>query len=352
MKRRSRAGGEPIKARRRKTPEPKRRDAPKAVPRSNSSPTTEKTEVARLTRENAGLLSELRECLQQRTATAEVLSIISRSTFDLAKVLNTVLELGARLSKADKGVILRAAGNASYYAAATYRHTPEFIESQKGILFAPGRSGVVGRVLLEGKSVQIADVFDDPEYAYREFARRGGFRTILGVPLLREGSPIGLFVLHRAAVRPFTDKQIKLVETFADQAVIAIENARLLNELRQRTADLTERTADLTEALEQQTATSDVLQVISSSPGDLQPVFATMLENAVADLRSQVRRYFSLGRRRLAPRREPQYTACLYRRSKADTYLRPVSVRQASWSHVGGQIGGSRRRYSRRTGLY
>ena len=266
MKRRSKAGGEQLKGRRRKAPEPKRGNAPKAVARSNSSPTTEKTEVARLIRENTGLLSELRECLQQRTATAEVLSIISRSTFDLAKVLNTVLELGARLSKADKGVILRAAGNTSYYAAATYRHTPEFIESQKGILFEPGRSGVVGRVLLEGKSVQIADVFDDPEYAYREFARRGGFRTILGVPLVREGSPIGLFVLHRAAVRPFTDKQIKLVETFADQAVIAIENARLLNELRQRTTDLTERTTDLTEALEQQTATSEVLQVITALP--------------------------------------------------------------------------------------
>jgi GAF domain-containing protein len=268
MKRRSRAGGEQLKGRRRKAPKPKRGNATKAVARSNSSATTaKKTEVARLTGENTGLLSELRECLQQRTATAEVLSVISRSTFDLAKVLNTVLELGARLSKADKGVILRAAGNASYYAAATYRHTPEFIESQKGILFEPGRSGVVGRVLLEGKSVQIADVFDDPEYAYREFARSGGFRTILGVPLLREGSPIGLFVLHRAAVRPFTDKQIKLVESFADQAVIAIENARLLNELRQ--------------SLEQQTATSEVLQVISSSPGDLQPVFEAMLEKAV-----------------------------------------------------------------------
>jgi GAF domain-containing protein len=268
MKRRSRAGGEQLKGRRRKAPKPKRGNATKAVARSNSSATTaKKTEVARLTGENTGLLSELRECLQQRTATAEVLSVISRSTFDLAKVLNTVLELGARLSKADKGVILRAAGNASYYAAATYRHTPEFIESQKGILFEPGRSGVVGRVLLEGKSVQIADVFDDPEYAYREFARSGGFRTILGVPLLREGSPIGLFVLHRAAVRPFTDNQIKLVESFADQAVIAIENARLLNELRQ--------------SLEQQTATSEVLQVISSSPGDLQPVFEAMLEKAV-----------------------------------------------------------------------
>jgi two-component system, NtrC family, sensor kinase len=270
MKRRSKASGAPLKRRRRKAPEPEpeRRNGPKTA-----SPTTQKTEAARLTRENAGLLSELREYLQQRTATAEVLSIISRSTFDLAKVLNTVLELGARLSKADKGAILRAAGNTSYYAAATYRHTPEFIESQKGILFAPGRSGVVGRVLLEGKSVQVADVFDDPEYAYREFARLGGFRTILGVPLVRDGSVIGLFVLHRAAVRPFTDKQIKLVETFADQAVIAIENARLLGELRQRTNDLTE-------ALEQQTATSEVLQVISTSPGDLQPVFTTILQNA------------------------------------------------------------------------
>ena len=272
MKRRSRAGGEPIKGRRLKAPKPKRGNAPKAVARSNSSPTTEKTKVARLTRENAALLSELREGLQQRTATAEVLSIISRSTFDLAKVLNTVLELGARLSKADKGVILRAAGNASYYAAATYRHTPEFIESQKGILFEPGRSGVVGRVLLEGKSVQIADVFDDPEYAYREFARSGGFRTILCVPLVREGSPIGLFVLHRAAVRPFTDNQIKLVETFADQAVIAIENARLLNELRG--------------ALVRQTATSELLQVISRSPGDLEPVFAAMLKNVTTICRA------------------------------------------------------------------
>jgi hypothetical protein len=127
------------------------------------------------------------------------------------------------------------------------------MESHKGMLFAPGRSGVVGRVLLDGKSVQIPDIFNDPEFAYRKLAKGGGFRTILGVPLLREGTPIGILVLQRADVRPFTEKQIKLVETFAAQAVIAIENARLLNELRQRTTDLTE-------SLEQQTATSDVLR--------------------------------------------------------------------------------------------
>jgi class 3 adenylate cyclase len=274
MKRRSKAGSQ--KGRRQKTLEPKGRNTPKARPQS--SPATE--EIARLTRENVGLLSELRESLHQRTATSEVLDLISRSTFDLTEVLNTVLELAAGLSKADKGVILRNSEGASYYAAATYRQTPEFIESQKGILFEPGRGGVVGRVLLEGKSVQISDVFDDPEYVFREFAKRGGFRTILGVPLVQEGAPIGVFVLHRAVVKPFTEEQIKLVENFAAQAVIAIENARLLNELRQRTNDLSQRTAGLTEALEQQTATSDVLKVISSSPGDLQPVFDTMLANA------------------------------------------------------------------------
>jgi two-component system NtrC family sensor kinase len=144
----------------------------------------------------------------------------------------------------------------------------------KTLIYAPGRGGVGGRVLLEGKSVQIPDVLADPEYTFGEAARLGNFRTILGVPLLREGTAIGLFLLHRAAVRPFTEKQIKLVETFADQAVIAIENARLFEAEQQRTRELSE-------SLEQQTATSEVLQVISSSPGDLQPVFATMLENAV-----------------------------------------------------------------------
>ena len=267
MRRRSRAGGQPVKAPRRKTATRKRRNAQKPSLDRRLSAAVLQEQLDRRTR-------ELNEALEQQTATADVLQAISRSTFDLAEVLNTLLESAARLCEADKGVILRPHGDRSYYPAAIYRHTPEFLESQKGVLFAPGRGGVVGRVLLEGKSVQVPDVFNDPEYVYLEFARLGDFRTSLGVPLLREGSLVGIFLLQRAAVRPFTEKQIKLVETFADQAVIAIENTRLFEAEQQRTAELTE-------SLEQQTATSEVLQVISSSPGDLQPVFEAMLENAV-----------------------------------------------------------------------
>ena len=267
MRRRSRAGGEPAQAQPGKTGARKSRMTPKAAEPKSSSGAREETRVARLTK-------ELNEARQQLTATADVLQVISRSTFDLAKVLNTLLELAARLCEAEKGAIHRPTGkDASYYVAATYRQTPEFIESQKGQLFAPGRSGVVGRVLMEGKSVQIPDVLDDPEYAFREFARLGGYRTILGVPLLREGVPIGLLVLHRAAVRPFTEKQIKLVETFADQAVIAIENTRLFEAEQQRTRELTE-------SLEQQTAISEILRVISNSPADVQPVLDSVAEHA------------------------------------------------------------------------
>jgi GAF domain-containing protein len=253
--RRSRVGGETAKARRRKTEARKSRITPKTV-RPRISPAARKeTKVARLIR-------ELNEALARQTATAEVLNSISRSTFDLAEVLNTLLESAARLCEADRGVILRPSGDAGYYAAATYRHTAEFIESQKGILFAPGRGGIVGRVMLERKSVQIPDVLNDPEYSFREFAKLGGFRTILGVPLVREGLPIGLLVLHRAAVRQFTEKQIKLIENFADQAVIAIENVRLFEAEQQRSRELTE-------SLQQQTATTDVLKVISRSTFDL-----------------------------------------------------------------------------------
>ena len=267
MRRRSRAGGDPAKAQRRKTGARKSGIAPKARPRSSSA-AREETKLARLT-------NELNDARQQLTATADVLNIISRSTFDLAKVLNTLLESAARLCEADKGNILRPSEtDAHYYVAAIYRHTPEYDELQRTLTYTPGRGGVVARVLLEGKSVQIPDVLKDPEYAYPELVRAGNFRTILGVPLLRDGIPIGVLVLQRAAVRPFTETQIKLVETFADQAVIAVENTRLFEAEQQRTHELTE-------SLEQQTATSEVLKAISSSPGDLQPVFEALLENAI-----------------------------------------------------------------------
>ena len=268
MKRRSRAGSEPAKAQRRKTGARKSRITPKAVRPRSSSAAREETKVARIIRERD-------EARQQLTATADVLNIISRSTFDLAKVLNTLLESAARLCEADKGAILRATGrDASYYVAASYRHTPEYVEHQKNLTFAPGRSsGVVGLVLLEGKSVQIPDVLADPEYTLREIAKLGDFRTILGVPLLREGFPIGLLVLHRAAVRPFTGKQIKLVETFADQAVIAIENVRLLDELRQRTNELGR-------SVEELRALGEVSQAVNSTL-ELETVLSTIVANAV-----------------------------------------------------------------------
>ena len=224
--------------------------------------------------ENARLLNELRESLQQQTATADVLKIISRSTFDLPAVLSTLVESAARLCKADKAQILVPSENVHrFYSAASYGHTPEYNEHLRNITFAPGREGVVGRVLLERKPVQIADVLADPDYRLREVQRLGGFRTHLGLPMLREADLIGILLVSRDTVEPFDDKHIELLTTFADQAVIAIENVRLFEAEQQRTRELSV-------SLEQQTATSEVLQVISSSPGELEPVFNSMLANA------------------------------------------------------------------------
>jgi GAF domain-containing protein len=217
--------------------------------------------------ENTRLLNELRESLQQQTATADVLKVISRSTFDLKSVLNTLVESAARLCEADMAALARPKGSIYGYDA-MFGHSPEHEAYLSTHPAGIDRGTAVGRTLLEGKIVHINDVLADPEYTYLEGQRLGGFRTLLGVPLLREGTPIGVIVVQRKTVRPFTDKQIGLVTTFADQAVIAIENARLLNELR--------------EALQQQTATAEVLGVISSSPGELEPVFQAMLKHAVA----------------------------------------------------------------------
>jgi two-component system, NtrC family, sensor kinase len=222
--------------------------------------------------ENTRLLNELRESLQQQTATADVLKVISRSTFDLQAVLDTLVESAARLCEADQASINHAKGNA-YQQVACYGYSPDHKAYMDKHSVPSGRGSFVGRVMLEGRTVQIPDVLADPEYTFGA-AKIGGARTMLGVPLLREGQPIGVINLQRNAVRPFTERQIELLTTFADQAVIAIENVRLFD-------DVQARTRELSEALERQTATSEVLRVISASPGELEPVFQAMLGNAM-----------------------------------------------------------------------
>jgi GAF domain-containing protein len=220
--------------------------------------------------ENTRLLNELRESLQQQTATADVLKVISRSTFDLQTVLDTLVESAARLCEADRAALTRPVGE-FFQHLASYGYSTEYQRYMETYPIPSGRGSMSGRAFLEGKIVHVPDVRADPDYVVLD--RQFSVRTALGVPLLREGIPIGVIVLQRSTVRPFTDKQIELVETFADQAVIAIENVRLFDQVQARTRELSE-------ALEQQTATSEVLQVISSSPGELEPVFRGVLENA------------------------------------------------------------------------
>ncbi len=229
--------------------------------------------------ENTRLLTELRtrtsdlsESLQQQIATSDVLKVISRSTFDIQGVLNTLVESAASLCQAENVQFFLRDG-AVYRLAAYNGFSPEYQEYVKQHPITPGRGTLVARTALEVARVHIPDVLADPEYTWHEGQKLGGFRAMLGVPLLREGSCVGVMAMTRATPRPFTNKQIELVTTFADQAVIAIENVRLFEEVQARTKELSE-------ALEQQTATSDVLNIISRSPSELQPVLDTIVKTA------------------------------------------------------------------------
>jgi GAF domain-containing protein len=220
--------------------------------------------------ENTRLLTELRESLRQQTATADVLKVISRSTFDLRKVLNTLTESAARLCDAYDAVLLLREGEWLVLGA---HHGPIPLEWARRPIT---RALSVGQAIIDRKPVHVRDYLAASGNEFPEgqaMAVQQGVRTMLSLPLLRGHEAIGSLSIRRTEVRPFTDRQIELATTFADQAVIAIENVRLFDEVQARTRELSE-------ALEQQTATSEVLQVISNSVGDLQPIFDAMLANA------------------------------------------------------------------------
>jgi GAF domain-containing protein len=221
--------------------------------------------------ENTRLLNELRESLQQQTATADVLKVISRSAFDLHAVLDTLLHSAGRLCDADMGVIAQRKGEC-FYRVVGFGLPSHFIDLVRDQPVELSRNSGSGRALLEGKVIHIEDMEADSDYTFAP-GRQVGFRTLLGVPTLRDGVPAGVLTLMRTTMRPFTEQQIGLVTTFADQAAIAIENVRLFEAEQQRTRELSE-------SLEQQTATYDVLRVISSSPADIQPVLETIGERA------------------------------------------------------------------------
>jgi two-component system NtrC family sensor kinase len=229
---------------------------------------------ARMFNEVQAKTHDLEESLQQQTATADVLRAISRSAFDLDTVLAMLIATAVRLCGAGPGQIFRRDGDVYRYAASQMNVDPGYLQHEEMVEIRAGQGTLIGRVALAKRAVQITDAWNDPEYEEKEAARLGNVRAMLGVPLMRGGEAIGAFALARSEPLPFSERETALVTTFADQAVIAIENARLFDEVQARTRDLTM-------ALQQQTATADVLEVISRSAFNINPVFETVAESSV-----------------------------------------------------------------------